>query len=96
MYKVFACAAYQGSLGGAPWQSWYLAVHSLNLFSRVRSAAKESMRLVPASSVLNIDSCGCASLHVLSVLVCVTTLASLRAAKNRLQLQLGTLSVSAP
>ena len=95
MYKVFACAAYQGSLGGAPWQSWYLAVHSLNLFSRVRSAAKGSMRLVPACSVLNIDSYGCASFHVERASMCRYASFRLRAAVFSLLLQLGTLFFSA-
>ena len=71
MYKVFACArCLPRILGGVLWQRLVLAVHSLNLFSRVRSAAKGSMRLVPACSVLNIDSYGCASFHVERASMC--------------------------
>ena len=73
MYKVRI-------LGGVLWQSGSTAVHSLNLFSRVRSAAKGSMRLVPACSVLNIDSFGCASFHVERASVCRYASFMLRAA----------------
>ena len=82
MYKVSRARCLPRILGGVLWQRLVLAVHSLNLFSRVRSAAKGSMRLVPDCSVLNIDSYGCASFHVERASMC--RYASFRAPRGRL------------
>ena len=79
------------------WQRLVLAVHSLNLFSRVCSAVKlysAALAYLQASESIAVDSYGCASFHVERASVCHYA-SRLRAAFFWAPLQLGTLSFSA-